>query len=672
MRGRSLNTKIVTLLIAALGACQVVTLVAVLVATHRSVRADLERELQTADTAFAQLFEQRYLQQLESVDVLAADFGFKRAAASGDAPTIASALGNHAARAEAALAVLVDPAGAVIAASGADPALFDSPGWQGLVQNAREHDIDARTLAVGGRAYQLVAVPVKAPQRIAWLVMGFHVDDALARRFRDLTGREISFVSGGEVPAVVGSTLPPAARGDLPATLVTAPVDGTRALYLDGDDWLTRVRPLDARDGAVIAVLQESLSRALAPYHELSLRLALLFVVALGAASAAGIAVTRGITRPLRSLMNAAARIGEGHYGTPIAVEADDEVGRLAATLDSMQSEIGERENRIIHQAHHDELTGLPNRRLAVERLHGAIARAAGRPFTVAQIDLARFKHINDTFGHHVGDVVLEETARRLVGALRPGDTVARLGGDDFFVILEDCVLEAGLAVIESLRTILGQAVSLDGMQVSPDFRIGIATCPEHGDDPAALMRRAEIALYDAKDSHRRTVVYASGRDDDHLRQLAIVSDLPGALERGEVSLHYQPKISFVDGRAHHAEALVRWTHPEFGFMPPDEFIQVLEESGNIGLLTEWVITTAIAQIRAWADDGLDIGVGINLSAMDLLDLELPERLVAHVEAAGLRRRQLILEITESAVMRDPQTAVDVLGRLREAGFRLA
>jgi diguanylate cyclase (GGDEF)-like protein len=671
----SFRRRVIVLLVAALGLVQALTLAAVLVATHGNVRAALNEDLDVAQGVFARLFEGRFLQLGESVRVLAADFGFRKAAATGDGPTIESALENHAARAGADLAILSAPDGSIVASTRPAAALSANPAWQAVANRLRSDDHAADTVELLGAAYQLVAVPVSAPQRIAWLAMGFRVDDELAAELKQLTGLDVSFLGDGRRQHVFASTLAPAALRGLTAALgetPRAPVDGQLAVA--GDDYLTRLQRLRPADDGVVVVLQKSLSEALVPYHDLALRLAGVFALLLAIAAAAGIALARSITEPMRQLAHAAARIGEGNYGVTIDIRSQDEIGQLAATLNSMQFEIAEREHRIVHQAHHDDLTGLPNRWLASDRLKGAIGRArrAGKPFSVAMLDLCRFKQINDTLGHHVGDIVLKETARRIVARARRSDTIARLGGDDFFLLLEGADLDAARAILGSLREVLTQPIELEGMSVSLDFRAGLTTFPDHGGDPAALMRRAEIAMYDAKLSHERIVAYAPGRDEGHLRQLAIVGNLPAALASGELSLYYQPQADMETGAIAHAEALVRWNHPQFGFIPPDEFITVIEQSGNISLLTAWVIDRAARQCRAWADRGLAIRVSVNLSALDLIDEGLPALLQQTLADYGLEPRQLALEITESAVMRDPKTALAVLGRLRAAGYGLS
>ena len=410
------------------------------------------------------------------------------------------------------------------------------------------------------------------------------------------------------------------------------------------------------------------------PYQRLAVQLAGLFTCVLTLAIAAGIWLARSITDPMQRLVAAAARIGEGNYGSDIVVTSTDEIGQLATTLNGMQREIAEREQRIVHQAHHDDLTGLPNRWLANDRLNSAIHRAqrSRRAFSVALLDLSRFKQINDTLGHHVGDVVLQETARRIAARARRSDTVARLGGDDFLLILEGADLAAAHGILESLRSSLIAPIELAGMSVSLDFSAGVATYPDHAEDASALMRRAEIAMYDAKDSHEWLVDYRAGRDDGHLRQLAIVGTLPAALARDELSLYYQPKADLADGAITKAEALVRWIHPEFGFLAPDAFITVTEQSGNISSLTAWIIDRAARQCRDWLGRGLNIRVSVNLSALALLNEDLPVLRERALNDYRLSPRQLGVAITEGAVMRNTTTALSVLDCLRDAGFGLS
>ena len=673
----SFRRRLIVLLAAALGVVQALTLAAVLLATHRNVSHELATTLRVAEGVFERLYEARFRQLLGSVQVLAADFGFKQAVASADVATIESVLENHGSRAGADLALVVALDGHTVATTGGRDALARKPAWRAMLEQLRRDDFAIATLHVDRAAYQLVAVPIAAPDKIGWLLMGFAVNDKLAVEMKRLTGLEVSFVGHGSPTRMLVSTLSGVTRDELLAKLHAHALSvppATNDLDLIGEDYLTRVLKLDDTSDGVEVILQQSLTAALEPYHRLALQLAGLSALVLALALVAGVYLARSITAPLQQLVAAAARIGEGDYATAVRVDSKDEIGQLAATLNGMQCEIAEREQRIVHQAHHDDLTGLPNRWLANDRLTSAIHRAqrSGCPFSVALLDIARFKQINDTLGHHVGDVVLQETARRIVARARRADTVARLGGDDFLLLLEGTDASQARAVLSVLRNSLIAPIELEGMNVTLDFRAGVASYPQHGSDASALMRRAEIAMYDAKESHEWLVAYRAGRDDGHLRQLSIVGTLPAALQRDELSLHYQAKADMSSGTIAQAEALVRWIHPQFGFLPPDEFIPAIEQSGNISMLTAWIIDRAARQCRDWLSRGLDIKVSVNLSALDLLNEQLPALLERALRDYGISPRQLGLEVTESAVMRDPVTALAVLAQLREAGFGLS
>ena len=671
----SFQRKIIGLVVVSLGVAQAVTLSAILVTTQRTVHANIESDLAVAAGVFERIFNTRFVQLSDSVQVLSTDFGFKRAVATGEAATILSAVENHSERAGADLALIVNTDGEVIASTVATE-IDRIPAWRSVIETVMREDFLATTISVGTSAYQLVAVPVNAPDRIAWLFMGFSVDHALAQEFKHVAGLDVSFFDPASVE-LRASSLPSAEQEALQtAVSAIASVDhaGMHDLSIGDDTYLTRFHALDDTSGSLLAVLQKSLSQELAPYRALARQLGGLSLFVLLVAVVCGVRVARGITEPVRRLAAAAERIGEGSYETEIGVTSNDEMGQLAETLNQMQGEIAERQRRIVHQAHHDSLTGLPNRWLANDRLTGAIARSrrSGKPFTVAMLDLARFKQINDSLGHHIGDVALKEVARRIVVRARRSDTVARLGGDDFLLILEGTDASASRQFIDELRAALTEPIVLDEMRVSIDFTVGMATFPAHAETPDDLIRRSEIAMYDAKSTHSKIVEYEAGRDEGHLRQLAIVSQLPAALTSNQLSLHYQPKADIATGDVRQAEALIRWTHPEFGFIPPDEFITVIEQSGNISMLTNWVIEQAASQLRDWDDRGIDIRVSINLSALDLLNNTLPQIIEQSLKRHGVPNSRLALEITESAVMRDPEASLNLLSRLRVAGFRLS
>jgi len=325
-------------------------------------------------------------------------------------------------------------------------------------------------------------------------------------------------------------------------------------------------------------------------------------------------------------------------------------------------------------RATHDPLTGLPNRALLEDRLGRATAtsRRDGRPAALLALDLDGFKDVNDTLGHEAGDDLLRQVAGRLRGALRASDTAARPGGDEFAALLPDTDEAGALAVARALGAALEPAFRVAGRRVHIRASVGVALAPAHGDDPATLLRHADVALYAAKRGHLAHAVYTSEEDAHSPDRLALAGDLRAAIAGGDLTLHYQPKLDLATGRVRGVEALVRWTHPTLGPLPPDQFIPLAERTGLIGALTRWALGAALRQCRAWRDAGLDLTVAVNLSMWDLRDAGLPDTVAALLRAHGVPPACLRLELTESAVMGDAARALEVLARLRTLGARLA
>ena len=326
------------------------------------------------------------------------------------------------------------------------------------------------------------------------------------------------------------------------------------------------------------------------------------------------------------------------------------------------------------HEALHDPLTGLPNRELFADRVGQAI-RAADRglqPAALLLLDLDRFKDVNDTLGHHHGDLLLGEVAARLTSALRGVDTVARLGGDEFAMLLPDATAEGAAAVADKLRATLHQPLTLDGVGLDLDASIGIAVYPDHGGDAAELLQHADVAMYAAKQTHAGFVVYDPAVDQHSPRRLALLGGLRRALERNELVLHYQPKADLHSGQVLGAEALVRWQHPAHGLLGPGEFIPLAERTGLIHPLTRWVLDAALRQAAEWRRAGHHLSIAVNVSTRSLLDHDFPEQVADRLATWQVPAGSLVLEVTESAVMADPALALEVLGRLHALGVGLA
>ena len=332
-------------------------------------------------------------------------------------------------------------------------------------------------------------------------------------------------------------------------------------------------------------------------------------------------------------------------------------------------------EDLIRHQALHDPLTGLPNRALLHDRLEHALARAgrAGEGLALLILDLDGFKEINDTLGHDIGDQVLVRLGERLLGSVRASDTVARLGGDEFGVLLE--AVESDEDAL-TLATTIGQAITrpitVDETQLCLAASIGVARCPDHGTTTTDLLKHADIAMYDAKRLGAGAAVYRPEGDEHSALRLTLMSQLGTAIDHGELVVHYQPKIELASGQPVGVEALVRWNHPDLGLIGPDQFVPLAEQSGSIGALTTAVLRASIEQVRHWSSRGIDLDLAVNISARTVHDEHLVRRIVEELERGRLCPERLVLEITETAVMSNPQRVVRSLRQLGDLGVRIS
>ncbi len=340
-------------------------------------------------------------------------------------------------------------------------------------------------------------------------------------------------------------------------------------------------------------------------------------------------------------------------------------------------SQIKHSQAQLDHLAHHDPLTGLPNRLLLRERLDQAIRHAhrTGTQVAVLFLDLDRFKHINDSLGHPAGDRLLQEVGRKLRASLREDDTVARIGGDEFVIVLQEIEgLEQVVQVAEKLRALFAAPVALDDHQVRVTASIGIALHPRDGTDPETLLRNADAAMYRTKEQGRDAFhFYTEALTRKAMERVLLENALREAIEHDQLELVYQPQVDLADGRLLGAEALLRWHHPEFGEVPPARFVPVAEESGLIHALGDWVLRRACAQGRAWLDQGLDFGrLAVNIAGPQLQRPGLVERVQAVLDETGLPPTRLELEVTESFIMQQGDPAVARLRALRELGITLA
>jgi diguanylate cyclase (GGDEF)-like protein/PAS domain S-box-containing protein len=325
-------------------------------------------------------------------------------------------------------------------------------------------------------------------------------------------------------------------------------------------------------------------------------------------------------------------------------------------------------------QALHDPLTGLPNRILLSDRTEQAIlcAQRERQPLALLLLDLDRFKEVNDTFGHHYGDILLQQAACRLRAILRDSDTVARLGGDEFAIMLPDTYASHAATVAEKLAAALEDPFVVEEQPLHMKSSIGIAIYPDHGTDSRTLLRRADVAMYVAKRGGTTWALYSPDQDAHHRDRIVLTADLRTAMTEGHLILHYQPIVDMRSGRVTSAETLVRWQHPRRGLVGPDAFIPLAEEMGLIRPLAEYVLRTALTQYRAWLQAGHTFKVGVNLSLINVRDIQMGEMIMDLLQAYDVPADRLCLEMTEGTIMANQGRTLELLSGLTAAGIHVA
>jgi diguanylate cyclase (GGDEF)-like protein len=328
------------------------------------------------------------------------------------------------------------------------------------------------------------------------------------------------------------------------------------------------------------------------------------------------------------------------------------------------------------HRSRHDELTGLPRRSFFVTLLERAIANHdAGAPkqMAVMMMDLTRFKAINDKMGHAYGDLLLQEVALRLHRTLRRTDLLARMGGDEFGVVIDPVEDPQHIApIVDHVLAALEEPFAVQGHRADVGMSIGLAWFPDHGRDSATLLRHAKTAMLEAKHRQRDLLTYSEALEDRDRDQLDILSGLRQAVERSELTVHYQPQVELASGRLCGVEALVRWPHSHLGLIAPDDFVPIAEEHGLINLLSDWVIGEVLEQLRRWREQGISLPISTNISPVSLLDRRFYDTLLRGMRARALSPGELKLEITETAVMADSERVVNMIRELVRSGIRFA
>ena len=678
---RSLRSKILFLFIALIIFAFVTTIVAVLVATNQNVERQVRTRLSVGQNVLQKLIEFRGTQLFDSAKLLTSDFGFKAAVSDEDKETIQSALENHGARINADLMLLSALEGKLIASGTKAAGSLEQYPFPELLAQAQKGEEKMALVMMNNRLYQVVLVPVKAPVPVAWATIGFEINQAFVAQMKNLTNLDITILGHSQKDAhskfSLTSTIPVFSQWvpQLTSRFEESHSNWT-SLSQDHKDYVHLLTLLNT-DGEwnISGILTASKTEESDRFIDLRNQLLLISLVTL-LVSVLGAAVISGtVTRPILTLVQLTQRISQGDYSESLHLKSNTtaEISALAGSIESMQEVIAQREQRIIHQAYHDSLTGMPNRAKILLDLDKLIAQVKEtQALSVLALNLNRFKQVNDTFGLQAGDQLLSSVALRLTSLTREQGLAARIGADEFILVLP-CHGEHEIqSVIDDLSTRLARKFHINDIDINISARYGVARYPNHGDKADQLIRRASIALSQAKNHKAFTVFYKDGMDTKHLKTITLLNDLKSGVENNELIMHYQPKLDLRTREVAQAESLIRWIHPELGFISPAEFIPLAEQSGMMPELTRWVIKRVIQDLTRWRTESVNASAAINLSAYDLTYDSLPDEVHQWVIEAGLKPLDIILEVTESAVLDDPEFAISILQRFKSLGFALS
>ena len=639
-----LRTRIALTFLLLLTAVLTAALYAVSAANRSNAAREVQRQLDVGVSVFTRLLESDRRLLAQAAQAVAADYGFREAVAANDTDTMNSALENAGARVGAALVVLTSLDGHVLAASGSHVAagsVFPITAAHGN-----------RVLVDSGKIYQMVTVPVRSPLPVAWISMGFALDDKAARELADITGLGVTLSLRSGARTEVASTVPAGSAGD-PDTVA-------RRIVLSNQG-----------DTEVEATLSRSLREARAPFERLTDRLFLIAAVSLIAFGWTAFAIARNITRPLRDLTRSVDRIRGGDYDLALTVHRRDELGVLADGLKHMQTAVQSRDQSIRRLAYQDALTGLMNRTAFGAALSVALSDVGTTTVAVAVINLLRFRRINEHLGYSVGDEVLKAIASRLSALPSVDSAVARLATDEFaaFTRLPDPAQLQAWGT--SLLAALVEPVIVEAQPIDIAATVGLALASSVQPDADDLLRRADVAVGRARREKHALAIYQDSFQPAAREQLSLLGELRRAVEEDELRLYFQPKMELATTRVAGAEVLMRWQHPTRGLLSPAAFIPFAEQTGFIRRITRWALDRAVAQGAEWHRAGRSIPLAVNIGADDI-DERLDSRIAAILGRHQLPPCLLSLELTESSFIDDPERALHVLTALAALGVGLS
>ena len=669
----SLKTKIFIFFVALLMVVQASSLWTVYDANTKQGEEQIQSRLNAAESVFNTQYQQRsyYLQAF--AETAAKDYGLKEVFGA-DQRSFLIALNNHRKRIDADIAIAVDEEDKIVGqlirraphekiSIGPDQGnTFTSPLWF-TNENAFTH-----LYQQGEELYQLSFAPLKSGQQtVGWIGYGYQINTVLAQTFADITGLSIEFMLKQNtgywrsIAAAIPSNYPlaPSHQGlnilqnTLPQHIIATQIKVGMVNEL----------PLHVTIFGSRSNLLETLQGNW--WHLLALEGGMVSI-----ALFAAYLLAAGITRPVRQLVRQAQFIASGNYGSTVDIEEKNELGQLANEFNEMQKAVLVREQKISHQLKYNSLTNLPNRYSLLQVLETKL-NGNNPSFCLLHLDIRRTRTVNDTLGYQIGDLMIQEVGTRLVQLDNKIQTF-HLDGDEFALVTESSNLNELAQWQRKIEDAMDKPLCGEDTLLHLQLQIGFARAPEDARDAHELLQKADTALSHGKRERRGFQQYLVDMDADANRRLSLVNDLKIAIEQNQLRLFYQPKMDLRTGKVNQLEALVRWLHPIQGMIPPDAFISIAEQTGQIDNLSNWVLNEAARQYQAWLKQGLELTIAVNISAENLKNQQLTETLQQVWKQHQLPAHALSLEVTESAVVSDPDSAIRMLCEIRDQGIKLS
>lgn len=680
MQAKSLKSQIALVFLTLILVIQVITFIAIKITIDKNARLSVSQQLDAGERIFTNLLHHNRDNLQVGAKILAADFGFKAAIASNDTETIASALLNHQSRINADIAILSSSIDNALIASEAIMQDDLQVQVKQVIANAQTYTGNVEFIVLNDQPYQLVAVPVKAPLTVGWIVMGFKINNALAETLHKLSDLDVSFVSKTSDAKwhVIASTMPTGQSTQLLQNslkyLGTAMTSAE--LKITGVDYGSRFVSIYHHPRQhLIAVLQRSIEEATAPYQVLLMNMLMLSMLATVMFILGIFYVSKIVTQPITRLAESAKKLEEGDYTLNLGNSEIDELDKLSNAFNSMSAAISDREKSILKLAFWDEMTELPNRAQFMRQLTNSMlsAKINYKPLSIIVINLDRFKQINNILGYEFGNRLLKLAGQRLTRVLRsPSDTVYRFSGDEFALLLNSTDSISAMQLAKSIEMLFESPIDIDAQFVDISAGIGVASFPEHALEMEEILSHAENALHISKLKKAGPVVYQPEFDVSSNVNLTLASELKNAIYNNELKLFVQPKFNIKTRHISSAEALIRWMHPTRGMLFPDQFIPFAEQTGLIRDISLWMIAEAARTQVLWQQNLVDVPIAVNISARDLIDSDLANKINSILSKYQVAHRTITLEVTESSMMDDPQRAKYTLHSLANIDIRLS